>query len=404
MNNDLNNGGFGNNIDNNIQNTNVNMGNPINNTNMISGNTINQNNNFGNTINNNNIQNTNVNMGNPTNNTNMMNVDTINQNNSFGNAINNNIIQNANVNMNSMMNSQNEQISMQNNNFSNSYVNNQNMNSVNDMYSVSNNYTVNETPQNETKKSGKGLLIGVLVAIVLIIVGVGTYFVISMTNKPKNIFLVNMLKFKNVLENKDLENFQNIYSNLSDGFTYKFDGDVYLEYNKSKLYDGKVKLDLISNPSSKELYFNGELIDKENNKVSLDSIWKNNKIYFKIKDVFDDYYYTNLDYINIFEKVNIKYDVLLDCVLKSVEEYLKETEFKTSDEKIDVNGKKITVTKTSLVMTEKGLTEIAISVINNIITNEKALTELTNIINIEEDVTTAKEIKGQLEETVKGLK
>ena len=47
MNNDLNNGGFGNDIDNNIQNTNVNMGNPINNTNMMNGDTINQNDNFG---------------------------------------------------------------------------------------------------------------------------------------------------------------------------------------------------------------------------------------------------------------------------------------------------------------------------------------------------------------------
>ncbi len=293
---------------------------------------------------------------------------------SVENIVNNSYVSNTNsMNMNNGMNTvpnNNQNVSeVSNTNFTNNTVNmNSGINTMNSNLSNDmNNFTspnMNSTVSSDNNdsfntKSNKGLIIGIIVLIVLIIGGVVGFIVFKELNTPKTRFLKTMNKY---LESNNIDsNVIDIYELFKDGATLNVDGNLSVKSNDEELLSGKININFVDNPSSSNRYINIKFDDNKDSIINFESYLNDNKVYFTMKDIFDKYYFTGLEYIKIYDE-NVK--KLKDNVSKSLDSYFTNDKFILSKEE--------GYSKISVSLSDKDLNDLLILILENL-KNDDAL-------------------------------
>lgn len=291
---------------------------------------------------------------------NNQNISEVSNTNFTNNTVNNNFANNSNsmntttMNMNSGINTMNNNLSNDMNNFQNGNVNQNNFISPT-MNSEKNDDSFNTT----SNKSNKGLIIGIIVLIVLIIGGVVGFIVFNELNTPKTKFLRTMDKY---LESNNIDNSAiNIYELFKDGATVKIDSDLNIKSENVSIMLGKININFIDNPNTSTRYANISFDNNKDSVINFDSYLENNKLYFSMKDVFDKYYYTELEYIKIYdENVN----KLKDNIIRSLNSYFTNDKF--------IPSKEDGYSKISVSLSDKDLNNLAVLILENL-KNDDAL-------------------------------
>lgn len=295
-------------------------------------------------------------------NTNSMNSNMMNMSNGMNTVPDNNQMNNQNVSEVSNTNFTNNTVNM------NSGINTMNSNLSNDM----NNFTspnMNSTVSSDNNdsfntKSNKGLIIGIIVLIVLIIGGVVGFIVFKELNTPKTRFLKTMNKY---LESNNIDsNVIDIYELFKDGATLNVDGNLSVKSNDEELLSGKININFVDNPSSSNRYINIKFDDNKDSILNFESYLNDNKVYFTMKDIFDKYYFTGLEYIKIYDE-NVK--KLKDNVSKSLDSYFTNDKFILSKEE--------GYSKISVSLSDKDLNDLLILILENL-KNDDALSLFVN--------------------------
>lgn len=131
--------------------------------------------------------------------------------------------------------------------------------------------------------------------------------------------------------------------------------------------------------SLKEIYANMKLSQGLDQELNFEALYKDNKFYHKIKDVYSRFYYMDVELNAELESntSDIDYYVLFDYVSDVLTEQLEEKELtKEEDDTITLGGTEYTVNKLVAKFTEKDLAEIA----KNLITKIKNDKDLYNSI------------------------
>ena len=327
-------------------------------------------------------------------NTNSMNSNMMNMNNGMNTVPNNNQnvseVSNTNFTNNTVNNNFPDNLDVMNTNTMNmnSGINTMNSNLSNDM----NNFTspnMNSTVSSDNNdsfntKSNKGLIIGIIVLIVLIIGGVVGFIVFKELNTPKTRFLKTMNKY---LESNNIDsNVIDIYELFKDGATLNVDGNLSVKSNDEELLSGKININFVDNPSSSNRYINIKFDDNKDSILNFESYLNDNKVYFTMKDIFDKYYFTGLKYIKIYDE-NVK--KLKDNVSKSLDSYFTNDKFILSKEE--------GYSKISVSLSDKDLNNLLILILGNL-KNDDALSLFVN-----EDMS-LEDIRKELDDEINSIK
>lgn len=257
-----------------------------------------------------------------------------------------------------------------------------------------------ETKSIKKKDNGKIVFASILLVIVLILFGIISVIAYQEYNNPKNRFLKAVNGY---LDKNNIADIGKIITYIQDGGTIDINGNININSNNAGInsYTNSYGADLkiIDNEDTKEQYLNLTVNSENQELFNFESISKDNKIYMTINEIFDDYYYTDFQYINLFNNQ----DKIKNNIMNSLNEYFTKEKFiKIKEENVD----KITIN-----LSERNLMELYIKIYENIINDEVLFEEIFNetlkeniiIQNYEEEITLEK-FKELLKEEIDDVK
>jgi len=253
------------------------------------------------------------------------------------------------------------------------------------------------------KKGNKKILI--ISLLLIIIIGILVFFMYQKINTPKNIFIKNLNKQLN--QNERLDNTKKLYEMLENGVNIFADNQVIIKENKEEILNFDFNIDLIDDISNKQQYYNMVLLNKDQEIINLEGLSKDKKLYFKIKDIFDKFYYIEgIEYSNLY---NNNYQKLIDNIKNSLNDYFTEDKFVKTNRNLIINKKERNATIITVSLTEKQLSDLAVKMLENIkkdqevlkmfVTEENSLESITE--NLEETIKSEKELNKNLSDEVK---
>ena len=262
----------------------------------------------------------------------------------------------------------------------------------------------------EKQKQQKGLLMGGLLVVILLIIGtVASYF---LTPKPKKVFTTAIESIYSLSKenNKNAETLGGTFTLSTDLHSDQKEQEKILEI----LNNLNIKIDykLDTNAKKMQMVLNSHYKDKELLDASMNI--ENDKAYVFLKDIYSKYLLVPSEGIEEIFKTfeNTKdYEVALKHLKNAFEKALKDKYFSKENTTISLNGKNVKVVKNNLVLDEKNLKEIAKVLGEELDNNEfvescsritktteeeirKRLKELKDNIDIEETLTVSIYTKG----------
>lgn len=244
---------------------------------------------------------------------------------------------------------------------------------------------MNNISTNEKKKNG-GLIFFIVLLVVAVLGGAGYfgYKYYMSYNTPKMKFVKVM---KSYLEKNEYANLENFKKTFKDGYTLNSTNAFKLDVDGESLFSGNFKLNSVKN--DKENYFDLSLLDSDNKDLVKSMAYsKDDKVYLKLDEVFDKFYYTKID-TNVNDYTDVL-ETLKESYVKIIKDFFTEDKFTSSKE----NGtEKITVT-----LTDKEAAELAIKFYEEAKNNEKLL----NLFASEE--LSIDDVKEALDESITNLK
>lgn len=237
----------------------------------------------------------------------------------------------------------------------------------------------------EKKSSKKFLKVLIPIIILMLVIGIGiAYYFISIT--PKNIFAKAVDKiFSNTEEDYDTlkTNIELSMSIESDNSDIQSIGQI---VNSVKIKTNQ-EIDLnnkVINEAVSASFLGQDLLNAE-------YIIKDETSYMFLKDIFSKYIEVPLEDIgseNIFSIMgdikNIASEEALGEISKIVKNELKDKTYEQAKEEIMVNGEKVKVTKSTLVLTPKETFNTLLSVLNEIKNNDTIMNKFSNKEDIKE--------------------
>ncbi len=243
--------------------------------------------------------------------------------------------------------------------------------------------------ENAKKINKKGLIIGGIVVVLLLLIGVLTYFL--MPTKPKKIFTTAIEKVYDTAK----EN-----SQVDDLLTGKFTLSTDLHSNKAEeekvldiLNNLKISMDYGMDAKSKKMHIalDSDYKEKELLNASIDVL--NNQAYVFLQDIYSKNLIVPIDGIdemfNTLENVK-EYEVILKHMKNALEKSFKEEYFSKESTTITIEDKKVKVTDNKLTLNEKNVKEIA-NVLSDELNNEEFIESFAKIANV-----TKEEVKDML--------
>lgn len=230
----------------------------------------------------------------------------------------------------------------------------------------------------ESKKKNNVLII---VIIVLLAIGVGVLGFIygkkSITPKAKFVKVMS-----NYLEKNNIEDLEELFDG---GYSVNTTNDFKISADNEEVISGKLNINNIHKDNEQYTEISlGDGSDSLKGNVYL----KDNKAYVKLNDVFDKYYYMNMesdstDYVDAFKE-------LKKSIVKVVNEYFTDDKFTLTK---DSNNDKISIS-----LTGKDGATLVLKFYEEIKNNDKILGLFTD------DDTSLDEVKAELKEDIDNLK
>ncbi len=225
----------------------------------------------------------------------------------------------------------------------------------------------------------KKRIIGIIcasLAIICIISGVILYI----WTQPKNIFIDSLQKMSNrvfdINENKASNTLEQFLTN-QEIYQMNLNSSININSSTININNLMVNMNYQVDQTNNKAIINCNLSNDETQNSSLwgiDAYLTENKLYYRIKDVMEKYYYKdiNLSFNNNQTQLsNIKY--LYDKIINSLERKLKHDAFKTGSTTINIANKNLKVKTITIAFTNKLLTDILKDVISSFENDQKAL-------------------------------
>ena len=195
---------------------------------------------------------------------------------------------------------------------------------------------------NEIKK--KKRVLNLLLFIILILLGLYIYLFL---NSPK-LKLIKFINDVNFSSNENLQKYGNLFN--SQNLNVKLNSTITSKdsYNMTNdLSPIRINLDYGEDNLNKNnyLYFDSRI--KYKKFITLTSFTDNNKFYYTLNNIFNNYYYTSGSYSSIF-KQNIIDDNILQAIKKTLFNNVKNSMFKSSTVTDLLNNNQVTLNKTSI--------------------------------------------------------
>ena len=227
---------------------------------------------------------------------------------------------------------------------------------INPLDNKSNNTNFNSHSNKNTKNS-TNVIVSILIVILIVLIGTASYIVYKELNTPKTMFLKTINKY---FESNDLDNnILNISELFNSGATLEMDSNVNLNSTTKKIFSGKLNLEFIDNPSEKKQYLNLTFDDNNNSVINLEGYLKDNQVFFTMKNIFDKYYYTDSEYIKMYDGNNQKLiSNLKNNILNSLNDYFTNDMF--------IQSKEENIQKISVSISDKDIANLLILILTNL--------------------------------------
>lgn len=230
------------------------------------------------------------------------------------------------------------------------------------------------------KKSKKGVFLVFAIVIVLIgivLTGVG----VMLLSKPKAIFQESYNYLTKGFKGLELSDYKSVDVEKKDKVKVSSNINVNLNENLGLgITNVDLNLQLLEDKVNKtsKFYLDSKL---ENQKLlEFISYLKDNKMYLTIPDIFDKYYYTDVEYSSIYDNMNEEdIELLVDIVEDSFKKVITDEKFEKEKAKTSIDGIEESVTKLTLKVDDKLLSELVTEIINNIKNNKDAVDFLVEI-------------------------
>lgn len=246
--------------------------------------------------------------------------------------------------------------------------------------------------ENTRKSNSKIIIVSILLVIILGCLGIFSFMLLSNYNNPRNRFLISMSNYIN--ETNVKEKLNNTNTILSNGVNYSIDGNLNVRVNDESLVKGKLNINSIDNPINKERYYNIKLLNNNEQIIDLKGLNKDNKLYFKLEDIFDKFYYLeDVKYIK-----NVDTTKFINNIINTLNSYFNVDKFTMTKATIKVNDKEKKADKITLKLSERDIVDLSILIIDNIYKDNEALKTFVN------DELSLEDIKENLLEVSKELK
>lgn len=241
---------------------------------------------------------------------------------------------------------------------------------------------------NKNTKNSKNVIVSILIVILIALIGTASYIVFKELNTPKTMFLKTMNKY---LESNDLDNnILNISELFNRGTTLKMDSNINLNGATKKIFSGKINFKFIDNPSEKKQYLNLTFDDDNNSVINLEGYLKDNQVFFTMKNIFDKYYYTDSEYIKMYDGNDQKLiNNLKNNILNSLNDYFTNDMF--------IQSKEENIQKISVSISDKDVTNLLILILTNL-KDDNSLS-----LFVTEDMT-LDNLQNQIDEYINSLK
>ena len=252
------------------------------------------------------------------------------------------------------------------------------------------------------KKSKKSVLL--ILAIVIVVIGIGLAGTgVFLLSKPKAVFqesynyLTKGFKSLGLSDNSTLDILDKDKIKVENKINVNLDQSLGLGITNLDL-NMHVMNDRTTNIS--KVYLDSKL---ENQKLlELVSYLKEDKLYLTVTDIFDKYYYTDIDTSSLAEELTIEdMELLVGIVKNSLKKVITDEKFEKEKTTTSVDGIEESVTKLTLRVDDKLLSDIIVEVVYGIKADEKALEILTNLSSVtkEELIKSLDEIVTEIKET-----
>ena len=253
----------------------------------------------------------------------------------------------------------------------------------------------NMEKERKDSNNKKFLVIGSCIAIVLIVLGVLGYFLFKgASTSPKDVFTTAIKTvYKTYNENLDKMNVDKSGSTISIKTDLKStDEDVnkILEIVNAIGINMNYGVDI----TNKTMHFELDSTYNDKDLLAFAMDIKNENAYVELKDIYDKTIVAPVEGFNdLFENYNVEdYKTVLENIYSALEKSLKEEYFTSEETTITSDGKDVKVTSNNLVLNEKNLKEIVLSLTTSL-NNDEFITSLANITKTDKE-----EIKEALEE------
>ena len=252
------------------------------------------------------------------------------------------------------------------------------------------------------KKSKKSVLL--ILAIVIVVIGIGLAGTgVFLLSKPKAVFqesynyLTKGIKSLGLSDNSTLDILDKDKIKVENKINVNLDQSLGLGITNLDL-NMHVMNDRTTNTS--KVYLDSKL---ENQKLlEFVSYLKEDKLYLTVTDIFDKYYYTDIDTNSLAEELTIEdMELLVGIVKNSLKKVITDEKFEKEKTTTSVDGIEESVTKLTLRVDDKLLSDIIVEVVYGIKADEKALEILTNLSSVtkEELIKSLDEVVTEVKET-----
>lgn len=252
------------------------------------------------------------------------------------------------------------------------------------------------------KKSKKSVLL--ILAIVIVVIGIGLAGTgVFLLSKPKAVFQESYNYLTKGFKSLGLSDTSTL--DILDKDKIKVENKINVNLDQS-LGLGITNLDLnmhVMNDrttNTSKVYLDSKL---ENQKLlEFVSYLKEDKLYLTVTDIFDKYYYTDIDTNSLTEELTIEdMELLVGIVKNSLKKVITDEKFEKEKTTTSVDGIEESVTKLTLRVDDKLLSDIVVEVVYGIKADEKALEILANLSSVtkEELIKSLDEVVTEVKET-----
>ena len=260
---------------------------------------------------------------------------------------------------------------------------------------------VNSSGNQKTVKKNHNIMILAIVlsAVSIVLVAIG----FQKFSSPKTVMLQSVSNFAGNMKEALEELESSFMVQMKNQDKVKLDGTLELEVDPS-LETGIDNLTMdfgyAEDSSKQNSIIDLSVLTGENALFDLDMIMADNKLYFDLKEITETYYYTDFDYISLFEDVaTIDYSKLIDIVKDNFTERIEQDKIEKSKEKIKLGDKEKNTTKLSYKITNKMINDVLSGILEDIKNDKDLLENLAKMSGV-----TTEEFTASIDEALNGMK